>query len=76
MKDKFEEAIRKNGGYLGMGEVPDFAQQYVNLKEAAKSCNTLHQQALLKAKKKALIEGVKMGIEAATSIIKKINKEL
>lgn len=43
---------------------------------AAEKCDTLHQQALLKAKKKALIQGVKMGIEAATGIIKKINKEL
>ena len=65
MKDKFEAAIKDHCNYC---------DEYIS--KIAKVCNTLHQQAIKEEKKKSLIEGFKMGIDAVTGCIKKINKEL
>ena len=54
MKDKFEKAIIKECCVI---EAPDGSFSVGFTKNAANACDTLHQQVLLKAEKKAWIEG-------------------
>ena len=68
MKDKFEEAITSEIDKLR------FTDNWIA--EIADNIKKLHQQAIKEEKKKSLIEGFKMGIDAVTGCIKKINKEL
>lgn len=70
MKAKFETAIEKSFNTCGFRTIDD------KLKDITEIVNTLHNQAMKEAVKKALLEGAKLGIEAVAGTIKEINKQL